>query len=109
VAVLAHVETLDPALAGALGVPPEPSDAPRAGADPEAHEAARRLARMLIADIAYADGERLARARRDGRVLAVFAAEVAAAHRLYRARVGEEIATGAPYFRDALMAILGKR
>lgn len=77
--------------------------------DDDAGDTAQRLATMLITDIAYADATRLERARREGRVLAEFAPEVARAHRLYRSRVGDELAASTPYFRDAVLAILGKR
>jgi len=78
------------------------------GSDDDSGEAARRLAAMLITDIAYADATRLERARREGRVLAEFAPEVARAHQLYRSRVGDDLAASTPYFRDAVFTILGK-
>jgi len=83
-------------------------------ADPGAHSEeehvdAKRLAQMLVTDIAYADLERLSRAREERTVLRAYAGDIRRAFEFYRSRVGEDLARDTAYFRDAIESILATR
>jgi hypothetical protein len=91
---------------------PEPVPTWQAGENDrleEIHLDAKRLAQVLITDIAYADSSRLAgaRARRD--VLRAYAPEIRKAWEFYRGRVGDELARETDYFREAIEVILAGR
>jgi hypothetical protein len=75
----------------------------------ELHVDAKRLARVLITDIAYADSNRLSEARSRRAVLQVYAPEIRKAWDFYRGRVGETLARESGYFREAIETILAGR
>lgn len=74
------------------------------GVDPELE--AKRLARVLLTDVVYADPERFEAARREGRVLAEYAAEIARAWASYQHRVGAAYAASSTHFRRALADVM---
>ena len=85
--------------------PVGPSAAPHFGvADP--HGKARRLARALVSDIVVYHPERRERAMAAGTLRQEFRDEVRKSWDEYVAQVGDPLARGTPYFREALNEIL---
>lgn len=83
--------------------PPAPS--PIFG-KPDPHGKARRLARALVSDIAVYNPERRDRGRQEGTLRQEFRDEIRKSWEEYVGQVGESIARGTPYFREALNEIL---
>lgn len=73
---------------------------------PDPHGKARRLARALVSDIAVYNPERRDRGLSDGTLRQEFREEIRKSWDEYVAQVGESIARGTPYFREALNEIL---
>jgi hypothetical protein len=73
-------------------------------ADP--HGKARRLARALISDIVVYHPERRERSLAGGTLRQEFREEIRKSWDEYVGQVGESLARGTPYFRDALNEIL---
>jgi hypothetical protein len=91
--------------APAAPVPAAAPPAPAFGAaDP--HSPARRLARALISDIVVYYPERRERSMRAGSLRQEFREEIRKSWEEYTAQVGDQMARGTPYFREALNEIL---
>lgn len=73
---------------------------------PDPHGKARRLARALISDIAVYHPERRDRGLADGTLRQEFREEIRKSWDEYVSQVGDSIARGTPYFREALNDIL---
>jgi predicted Zn finger-like uncharacterized protein len=87
------------------GPEPVPAAMPAFGvADP--HSKARRLARALVSDIVVYHSDRRDRSLQDGTMRQEFREEIRKSWEEYVAQVGESLARGTPYFRDALNEIL---
>ena len=87
--------------------PPAPASpaAPQFGvADP--HAKARRLARALVSDIVVYHPDRRERSLSAGTLRQEFRDEIRKSWDEYVAQVGEQLARGTPYFREALNEIL---
>ncbi len=87
----------------APSLPPPPAPAPPSGA---AHDRARRLARVLVSDILVYNEAARDRARQEGTLATTLATEIRKAWDLYATKIGSEVATTTPYFKDALNEIL---
>jgi predicted Zn finger-like uncharacterized protein len=86
-------------------VAPPAAPAPAFGSsDPTSR--ARRLARALISDIVVYYPERRERSMRSGSLRQEFREEIRKSWEEYTAQVGDEMARGTSYFRDALNEIL---
>lgn len=91
--------------AAAAPAAPPPTVAPAFGsADPTSR--ARRLARALISDIVVYYPERRERSMRSGSLRQEFREEIRKSWEEYTAQVGDQMARGTPYFREALNEIL---
>jgi predicted Zn finger-like uncharacterized protein len=88
------------AASSATAAPP----APFGVADP--HGKARRLARALISDIVVYHPERRERSLADGTLRQEFREEIRKSWDEYVGQVGDTLARGSPYFREALNEIL---
>jgi predicted Zn finger-like uncharacterized protein len=88
----------------AAAAPASPAPAPFGVADP--HGKARRLARALISDIVVYHPERRERSLAGGTLRQEFREEIRKSWDEYVGQVGESLARGTPYFRDALNEIL---
>ena len=87
--------------------PPAPLGPPVFGAaDP--HSRARRLARALISDIVVYYPDRRERGLRDGSLRQEFHEEIRKSWDEYSSQVGDQLARGTPYFREALNEILAR-
>lgn len=118
-ATQAPVEAVSSAASAPAAKPsPEPAPAPQPQPQPAAtaappvfgaadpHGRARRLARALISDMVVYYPDRRERSLRDGTLRQEFRDEIRKSWDEYVAQVGDEIARGTPYFRDALNEIL---
>jgi predicted Zn finger-like uncharacterized protein len=94
----------DPAASGP--VPSAPS-APAPGTqDPEAR--ARRLARALVSDLKVYNEDRWRQSRAEGTLRKDFRDEILRSWEEYVTQVGEGLAKGTPFFREALNEILAE-
>jgi predicted Zn finger-like uncharacterized protein len=101
-----------PAATAAPEPTPEPGEAGSAAAaapafgpqDPETR--ARRLARALVSDIKVYNPEKWEESRTRGTLRKEFRDEILKSWEEYVEQVGEEMAKGTPYFRNALNEIL---
>ena len=85
--------------------PPTAAAAPAFGvADPQSK--ARRLARALVSDIVVYHPDRRERGLRDGTLRQEFREEIRKSWEEYSTQVGDQMARGTPYFREALNEIL---
>ena len=108
---------------GAAGPAASPSPAPRGGSaaprerprpdspvfgpqDPETR--AKRLARALVSDIVVYNPDKWEASRAAGTLRKEFREEILKSWEEYVEQVGQEMAKGTPYFRDALNAILAE-
>lgn len=98
-------EMLESAVAQADEAPAAPSF-PFAPPDQDAR--ARRLARVLISDLAAYHPERQEKGLAEGRLKELFQDELRKSWQEYTDQVGIETAKSTPYFRDALNDILAK-
>lgn len=92
-----------PAAAAPATAPPAPAPA-FGSSDPNSR--ARRLARALISDIVVYYPERRERSMRSGSLRQEFREEIRKSWEEYTAQVGDQMARGTPYFREALNEIL---
>jgi len=100
------------------GRDPAPGPEPDAAAPPhtpapafgssDPNSRARRLARALISDIVVYYPERRERSKRSGSLRQEFREEIRKSWEEYTSQVGDEMARGTPYFRDALNEILAE-
>ena len=81
---------------------------PAAEREDPVHARARRLARVLVSDILVYNQAVRDRARREGNLAAALGAEIGKAWELYKSKVGPEVASSTPYFKDALNEILSE-
>jgi hypothetical protein len=93
------------------GAPEPETTAPLAppvfgAADP--HSRARRLARALISDIVVYYPDRRERGLREGSLRQEFHEEIRKSWDEYSTQVGDQLARGTPYFREALNEILAR-
>ena len=84
--------------------PAPPSPSPIFG-KPDPHGKARRLARALVSDIAVYHPERRDRGLEQGTLRQEFREEIRKSWDEYVGQVGESLARGTPYFREALNEI----
>lgn len=80
--------------------------APPAFGRPDPQAKARRLARALISDIAVYHPERRDRGLAEGTLRQEFRDEIRRSWEEYVAQVGDSVARGTPFFREALNDIL---
>lgn len=93
---------------------PAPEPTPRAATPasppifgrPDPQAKARRLARALISDIAVYHPERRERSLAEGTLRQEFREEIRRSWEEYVAQVGDSVARGTPFFREALNDIL---
>lgn len=84
---------------------PAPSPA-REGANSQADERARRLARVLVSDILVYNQQVRDRALREGNLVSMLSNEVDKAWNLYKSKVDPQVVNSTRYFKDALNDIL---
>ncbi len=99
-------KTPPPAPAAAV----RPARAPAAddGLEPE-REKARRLARIIVSDIALYNESVIQEGVRNGRLLEMLRDDLEEGYRLFRTRVPASIAEERDYVREALMALIEKK
>lgn len=105
-----------PAAATVPESPPPPADGTTGGAAPatlppvfgvaDPHSKARRLARALVSDIVVYHPERREASLRNGTLRQEFRDEIRKSWDEYVGQVGDSLARGTPYFREALNEIL---
>jgi DNA-binding response OmpR family regulator len=82
---------------------------PRRVEDPSAHEAAKRLARIIISDIALYNQRAIEDGIRDGTMYDLLRDEIEEGKKLYESRVPAEIASSTDYYREAIDEFIRKR
>jgi predicted Zn finger-like uncharacterized protein len=87
---------------------PAEAPAPRAFGRRDPHERAARLARVLVSDMIVYHKDKYERALEAGTLVADFEEEIEKSRAEYVDQVGQEIADGTSYFRDALNEILAR-
>jgi len=101
-----------PAPAAAPAASPEPAPARPAAPSPfgasDPHSKARRLARALVSDIVTYHPGRRDTALQNGTLKREFLEEIKKSWEEYVGQVGQEMAHGTPYFREALNDILAR-
>jgi predicted Zn finger-like uncharacterized protein len=97
--------TTAPAAPRATAAPAPPAPSPIFG-KPDPHGKARRLARALVSDIAVYHPERRDRGLEEGTLRQEFREEIRKSWDEYVGQVGDSLARGTPYFREALNEIL---
>jgi predicted Zn finger-like uncharacterized protein len=75
----------------------------------EGHVKARRLARIIVSDIALYNPEKVEKGIRDGSIRTLLADEYAEGQTLYAQRVGVEIRTESDYLEDAWQQLIAKK
>jgi hypothetical protein len=101
-----RLPTPEPSASEATGAPAStPRPSPIFGR-PDPHGKARRLARALVSDIAVYNPERRDRGLEQGTLRQEFREEIRKSWEEYVGQVGESLARGTPYFREALNEIL---
>ena len=79
------------------------------GGDPAAHEAAKRLARLIISDIALYNQKAVDEGVRNGTFYDLLKNDIAEGKKLYEGRVTPDIVSGADYYREAIEDFIQKR
>ena len=82
---------------------------PRRVGDPAAHEAAKRLARIIISDIALYNQRAIEEGVRNGTIYEVLRDEIEEGKKLYDGRVPPEIVSSTDYYRQAIDEFVKKR
>jgi hypothetical protein len=77
--------------------------------DPAAHEAAKRLARIIISDIALYNQRAVEEGVRNGTIHDVLRDEIQEGKKLYERRVPAEIVSSTDYYREAIDGFARKR
>jgi predicted Zn finger-like uncharacterized protein len=92
-------------------VSPQAAPAPPGSGDPldQEREKAKRLARIIVSDIALYNETIIAEGIRGGRILELLRDDLEEGYRLFRARVPASIAAEGDFVRDALEAFLEKK
>ncbi len=86
------------------GSPPRP----QAAASDDAHAKARRLARLIVSDIALYNRKNVERGVREGKFLELLEHDINEARSLYARRVPEEIRNSTSYLDDAFKELYEK-
>jgi len=82
---------------------------PRMVADPAAHEAAKRLARIIMSDIALYNQRAIEDGIRNGTLFDLLRDEIEEGKKLYESRVSAEIISSTDYYREAIEEFIRKR
>ncbi|MBI3597485.1 MAG: response regulator [Nitrospirae bacterium] len=82
---------------------------PRRVGDPAAHEAAKRLARIIMSDIALYNQRAIEEGIRNGTMYDLLRDEIEEGKKLYDRRVPVEIASSTDYYREAIDEFIRKR
>ncbi|HET6466502.1 MAG TPA: response regulator [Nitrospiria bacterium] len=82
---------------------------PRTVGDPAAHEAAKRLARIIMSDIALYNQRAIDEGVRNGTMYDLLRDEIEEGKKLYESRVPAEIASSTDYYREAIDEFIRKR
>jgi len=96
-------------------VKPSPPDfektqaVPRMVGDPAAHEAAKRLARIIMSDIALYNQRAIEEGVRNGTIFDLLRDEIEEGKKLYDGRVPPEIVSSTNYYREAIEEFVKKR
>jgi len=77
--------------------------------DPAAHEAAKRLARIIMSDIALYNQRAVEEGVRNGTIYEVLRDEIEEGRKLYDGRVPSEIVSSTDYYREAIDEFARKR
>lgn len=93
----------EPEATAEVAVPERPAFGPQ---DP--HQRAQRIARALVSDITVYHPERVERSRSQGTLRTEFRDEILKSWDEYVQQVGDEMARGTNYFREALNRILAQ-
>lgn len=87
----------------------KPQAASRLIGDPAAHEAAKRLARIIMSDIALYNQRAVEEGVRNGTIYEVLRDEIEEGRKLYDGRVPPEIVSSTDYYREAIDEFAKKR
>jgi DNA-binding response OmpR family regulator len=82
---------------------------PRMVGDPSAHEAAKRLARIIMSDIALYNQRAIDEGVRNGTMVDLLRDEIEEGKKLYESRIPGEIASSTDYYREAIDEFIRKR
>jgi DNA-binding response OmpR family regulator len=82
---------------------------PRMAGDPAAHEAAKRLARIIMSDIALYNQRAIDEGVRNDTMYDLLKDEIEEGKKLYESRVPAEIASSTDYYREAIDEFIRKR
>jgi DNA-binding response OmpR family regulator len=82
---------------------------PRRVGDPSAHEAAKRLARIIVSDIALYNQRAIDEGVRNGTMVDLLRDEIEEGKKLYESRTPAEIASSTDYYREAIDEFIRKR
>jgi hypothetical protein len=110
----AEVTTVGRPRGGALVTPPEDvigpgwafARGPGATGDDEAHEGARRLARLLVSEIRLYNEEQVEEGRRNNDIYSRLREDIDRSRQMYEERVDPSVLGTADYFREELVRIL---
>ncbi|MBI3994650.1 MAG: response regulator [Nitrospirae bacterium] len=86
-----------------------PSPQPRMVGDPAAHEAAKRLARIIMSDIALYNQRAVEEGVRSGQIFDALRDEIDEGRKLYESRVPSDIVASTDYYREAIDDFVQKR
>lgn len=81
----------------------------RGSVDPAAHEAAKRLARIIMSDIALYNQRAMDEGIRNGTTYDLLRDEIEEGRKLYDSRVPAEIVSSTDYYREAIEEFIRKR
>jgi len=81
----------------------------RMAGDPSAHDAAKRLARIIMSDIALYNQRAIDEGVRNGTLYDLLRDEIEEGKKLYESRVPAEIASSTDYYREAIDEFIRKR
>jgi DNA-binding response OmpR family regulator len=82
---------------------------PRTTGNPAAHDAAKRLARIIMSDIALYNQRAIDEGIRNGTIYDVLRDEIEEGKKLYESRVPAEISSSTDYYREAIDEFIRKR
>lgn len=82
---------------------------PRTVGNQAAHDAAKRLARIIISDIALYNQRAIEDGIRNGTVYELLRDEIEEGKKLYESRVPAEISSSTDYYREAIDEFIRKR
>jgi CheY-like chemotaxis protein len=105
----APVTPLKPAPEPAAEIKPRESPKPPVSGDLAEHDAAKRLARLIILDIALYNQKRVEEGVRNGTFKEVLSDELTEGLNLYQARTPEAVAKSSNYFEEAIQDFVEKQ